>query len=452
MNIETPVEENTSKIKFKTIPLITTRPDVDLGLILILFPFWWFLGVEQFIFPILFIWVIVKILIIKKGRFIFPNALIIFSLFLLSQIFSALFALSSESIETWFVFIRNFVTFLTGFLILLIIVNSEISWRDTKRLILTSVLILGFIAALGIAAIFGILKFEFQSPISSLFPKWFLESDAAQRFTLRSFGRMASFFSYEYFRLTMLFSFPTLYATVIVAGLPLSMYSYAAEKRKFAKFLYLFISIFLAINLLFTTARAAIVSTLIGFIYFQVVEQKKRKVLKWGLIVTAFLIITIFILLNTSLADAVYELFAARSTSERLVLYEETIRYWLEKPIFGWATARRLEGTSLTLPLGSHSYYFAILFRFGLVGFIIFCFKYMVLWVSTKPLVISENDPSVMHDMNLFLQYGRWAIISIFFDGIATIPITDMSTMVFVWIILGLLLNTRRLAIRKVFK
>jgi len=436
MNIETPVEENTSKIKFKTIPLITTRPDVDLGLILILFPFWWFLGVEQFIFPILFIWVIVKILIIKKGRFIFPNALIIFSLFLLSQIFSALFALSSESIETWFVFIRNFVTFLTGFLILLIIVNSE----------------LGFIAALGIAAIFGILKFEFQSPISSLFPKWFLESDAAQRFTLRSFGRMASFFSYEHFRLTMLFSFPTLYATVIVAGLPLSMYSYAAEKRKFAKFLFLSISIFLAINLLFTTARAAIVSTLIGFIYFQVVEQKKRKVLKWGLIVTALLIITIFILLNTSLADAVYELFAARSTSERLVLYEETIRYWLEKPIFGWATARRLEGTSLTLPLGSHSYYFAILFRFGLVGFIIFCFKYMVLWVSTKPLVISENDPSVMHDMNLFLQYGRWAIISIFFDGIATIPITDMSTMVFVWIILGLLLNTRRLAVHKVFK
>ncbi len=435
--------------KYTRIPLINTQPDVDLGIIIGLFPLYWFIGIDQFVWPVLLLWVVIKIIILKKNKLSFPNLLLMFVLFIVFQIISSISALFSEELYTWFAFFRNLATFITGVFVLFIVVNAVQEWEQVKRLIMTATSVFGLTALVGMLAIVGLLRFNFYSPASSIFPSWLMESSVGGRFSLRSLGISATLFSFKYYRLTTFFSFPTLYATTLLPLIPLAFYTFKISKKRFQKILMVIAIIFMGINLLFTTSRAATASLIAGFVYMQVVVKKRRKFLRWSVVVSAVLVGLIIVVLNSALVDAFKDLIAFRSTNTRFSLYLTTLNYWLELPIFGWATARRMEETGIYLPLGSHSYYLAILFRFGLLGSITFILKYVLLWTGTRPFKEKQFKDQALAQMDDLLQDGRWIVVALIIDGFATIPITDMSTMVFVWLTFGLLYVTRRIASRK---
>lgn len=52
--------------------------------------------------------------------------------------------------------------------------------------------------------------------------------------------------------------------------------------------------------------------------------------------------------------------------------------------------------------------------------------------------------------MQDLLNYGGWALVATIFDGLATNPMTDMSTMVIIWLIYSLLFITRKQLLTKV--
>jgi len=439
-----------NKIKiFNRIPLINTSPDVDMGIIIGLLPIYWFVGIEQFIWPVLLLWVAIKIIIVKRSKVIIPNVLQLFLLFMVSQTVSGFTALSAESFDSWFAFLRNLAAFVTGFLVFFVIVNACHDWRQVKRLVITVAIVMGITAIFGILGIVGLLRFQYYSPVSSIFPSWLMESSVADRFSLRSLGINTSFFSIKYYRLTTFFSFPTLYATALLTALPFTFFAVKISGKKIQNFLFIILIALMGINLIFTTSRAATASLVAGFIYFQVIVKKRRKALKWSVAASAALILLIVVVLNTGLLDALNELVTVRSTDTRLRLYIVTLEYWLNRPLFGWGIARRMPETDIYLPLGSHSYYQAILFRFGLVGTFIFLSKYLVLWLETQPFNELNIKDSELLQMNDFLEYGRWIFVASLLDGFATIPISDISTTVIVWMGFGLLFITRKLFIKR---
>jgi len=427
-----------------TIPFINTNPVTDIGVLFGLIPIWWLIGVEQIIWPFVFLGVALKIVYIRKGKILIVGLIQVFFVFLILQLVSAL---SITDQYTWLVFLRNFAVFITVFMLLFILINSISGWEQIKWLLKVILITMGFSAFIGFLGVIGIWRPHFYSPLRSIFPEWIFQSNAGTRMVLRSIGIPAYFLSIHYFRLNDFFSFPTLYATALITIIPLAIYWARIYRKDTSRIIWLGIIGLLLINLLFTTGRTAVISLLAGFILFQLFIIRKNRVFRWFVVLTLMAIALIF-LSQKEIITSISNFLSARSTAERLDVYSFSLQWWAQHPIFGWGTARTISSIEgLQLPLGSHSYYIAILFRFGLVGFSFFALMYWLIWKNTRPLSLIDLSTPNLKDMNNLLIYGRWVIFALLVDGIATVPITDMMTMIIVWLIFSLLLMTRRFAV-----
>lgn len=438
------MSDNFRKHKSMFIPFVTTKPGTDLGLLIGLVPIWWVVGLEQIIWPFALFFIAVKVILIKQGKVRINNVMVLFFVFLVSQVFS-FFAID----ETYriLVFLRNFAIFLSALLLLFIVTNSIIHWKEVKNLLRIVLLSLAFSAFLGLLGILNIWRPDFVSPLASVFPDWITNNQHGEKLVVREIGQIATFLSFSYFRLHGIFYYPTSYGTILSTFIPVSIFLIFQSRRLIGKILYCTLSLLLLVNLIYTTGRGAMLSLIIGFVLFQLFSLRRHKTVRWIMILTFFFLVIIIVFLNENVLNAVYSFFSVRSTNSRINEYLLSLQWWLQRPFFGWGVAlsSEVEGIS-RLPLGSHSYYIAILFRFGLIGLIGFISVYWVLWKHIHPIFLNgiENDNGFLDS---FLKYGQWVFFVLLLDGITTVQITDGLSFVFSWLILSLLVVSRNIII-----
>jgi O-antigen ligase len=213
---------------------------------------------------------------------------------------------------------------------------------------------------------------------------------------------------------------------------------------------------FAAINLVFTTGRAAIMSLILGGGFYFFFVRRKYSQLRGAIL---YLLICAIVIAGFSLSDElnffpgnpipgiVEGLLSSRgaSTEHRVTVYQYTIQGWLERPFFGWGTERDIP--DFKFPAGSHSYYLSILYRQGIFGLLVFILLLFSIWKTTRPIRKNEFKIIFQKEIN-FLEIGRWVFIVMVFDGLTTVPITDILTMTLLWLIISLLISTRDLCLR----
>lgn len=434
------------------LPFIDTGPLFDLRWSLLLFPVWWVLGIEQFIWPVILLIATAKLLYLQHFKVIAVPPLKWFALYLLAILISSFFIVESFR---WFTYIRNFGAYLAGFLIFLIITNRARSWKAIDKLVDALLIAMLIAGVAGVLAAIDVWRPEFQSIVGRLLPSAVADTNYGRLIVSRRLGGQGWFAGLgAYYRLSSLFLYGTHYASAIVFTLPF-MFMRLDQKNIFKKIAVVLGIALLVVNLVFTTGRVAMVSLLGGGLYFVIFHSLHRRTVRalLAICVTLLLLLTLlFVLLESSypspdnvttrVTDSLSGFLLARgsgSFTDRFAVYQSSLEGVASRPFFGWGTERDVPG--VRYPAGSHSEYVAVLYRQGLVGFILFIGLLWSSWRSTRP---PSGTQSRLPEGTL-LRYGRWFFVTALLNSLAADPAIDTPVYVIVWCCLGLLVAASRL-------
>lgn len=434
------------------IPFLETDPLIDLRLFVLLLPLWWMLGIEQFIWPVLFAVAAGKVLLVQQLRVRVNPPLRWFALFLLTVAFSSLFIVEPER---WLTYLRNSGAFVAGFLLVFIIINRARSRRGVALLLNAALMTMLFASIIGGLGAADLWRPSFQSPVGQLLPAAAADTSYGQAIITRVIGEPGWFTGLdEYFRLTSFFLYSTHFASALIYVIPFFFYRLSLEKG-FRRLLVGLAIALLSINLLYTTGRVAMISLLVGAVYFLLFQSLRRN--RWRVLAAlglglgllgGLLVTTVEMTLRDSpqitgrVSETVELLILARgpgSFTSRFDVYEASLEGFVERPLFGWGTERDVEG--LSLPAGSHSEYFAVLYRQGLLGVITFTGLLWSVWRCTRP----PRGPAAQEPAGALLRYGRWFFVTALINSLMADPVIDTTVYVLLWLLIGLLMATGRL-------
>lgn len=437
--------------------LLSADPISDLIWSLILIPFWWILGIEQFVWSLLLGWTSFKIIAKQRGRIRGNRTLGLLLLFVAVHLLSGFFIVESYRIIT---FLRNINMYVSIFLLNFIVYNCVESWRQIEKLLRALLLVMALAVLVGLFGIIDLWRPSFTSGIGFVLPEFIKSTAYGSKIAFRTTGELSWFIILgPYFRVTSLFMYATLYATAIAVTIPIFIFTISFTRKYSYRVVLVCVLFGLILNLIFTTGRVASVSLLVGAFYFWLLGADKfkdrRRQIMFGmlmiLVATGLLLMVLVGSIPSIRIDELINSFlyarGSGSFESRIEVYISTFLEYLKRPILGWGTERDIPG--FPYPMGSHSYYLGILFKQGVFGLIILLLIFWSVWFETKPLAKKDLINTRQYIMmNRFLQYGRWMIIVTLINSTSDVLDLDGLTFIIIWYIFALLIATRRLLIR----
>lgn len=423
-----------------SLPFYTTHPVTDLGGLFLLLPVWWVLGAEQFIWLLGVGAILLKIIVRQRFRLrLIPIANWLL-LFLLVHLISGLFIVENERYIT---FVRNFSTYLTAWALLVVVVNSVQNWQQIRFLLMVVGVVLGIAGIVGLLGITKLWQPQFTSLVGQFLPEWIRNSSYGGEIAYRQTVSSAWFAGINYYRVKSFFLYATLYASALAIGIPVIWFLFHRATSGWQKGVSAGILLILLTNLLFTTGRIAILGFLLGGIYYLLFASRIRTPAKIGLLfILACAAISTAImpdLLSTTIDNFLYAR-GEGSFTDRQFVYQQTLQGFWERPLFGWGTERRIPNSFY--PTGSHSYYLGILYKQGLIGFLLFVTILFIIWRDSRPFY---RQILPHHPLAQWLHYGRWSLIAALVNSTTDILDLDATTFVLWWLLISLLLVSRHI-------
>jgi hypothetical protein len=426
--------------------LVDHSPVTDVGLLVALLPLWWVLGMEQFIWPLGFGLIAIRVLL-RNGTFLAVGPLKWGLAFVAVHAVSLLFIVESYRMIT---FGRNLGAYVAMLFLIFVITNCVEEWRHVRFLLGCLVAALTVSAVLGLVGLLSGIPLRFTSLMGHLMPHSVAATDYGGNIARRSTGHYAWFIlTGDYFRVTGLFMYATLYASVIVVTLPVAFFLTGVARRTAAKIGLGLIVVVLLANLAGTTARVAAISFLVGAAYFLLFASERRILYRAGAVTALIGALLLGVITyeewrrEAQIVEAVVLARGTGSYDHRTAVYRETLAGFTERPFFGWGTERDIRG--LRYPAGSHSHYLGILYKQGLVGFLLFLGLWASLWRSTRPIRDPPTDEPDLEEIGRFLRYGRWALVAVLVNATTDVLDLDATTFVFMWVIFACLIAARRI-------
>jgi O-antigen ligase len=423
-----------------------SAPIRAVGLTLAALPLWWVLGLEQFIWPVLF-GCIATTVVLTRREWVWVGAARWMALFVVIHVISGLFIVESFRLIT---FSRNLGAYVAGLCLLIIVPSCARSWKDIRFLLLSLLWLLLGSLIVGALGVFDVWRPAFTSAVGSLAPGNLAGSSYGSRIATRTTGDVGWFFGITYFRVTSMFMYATVYGTTLAVLTPFLLFLMIRIRSRIVLLLAAGLLLLLALNLVSTTARVAFLALVFSGIVFALVYSK-RSGMTW-LILTCGLIAVLPVAVGggalPAVGDTVSSVVLARgegSYVSRMAVYQATLSGVMERPIFGWGTERDVPG--LRFPAGSHSHYLGILYKQGIVGFLVFLALLASVWRDTRP-VRASSIRGLDEGHSSLLRFGRWAFILIVINGATDVLDLDATTMVVIWTVIATLIATRRQLLR----
>lgn len=413
------------------VPFVSTGPLDDLRWGLMLLPVWWVVGAEQFALPLVAVLAAVKLSL--TGRMRRHPVVGLFLVYLAVQLLSALFIIEGER-YVWFA--RTFLVHLSALAALVVVVTTVASRRQVERLVASLTVALSWSGVAGLLGILGVARPRFSSLVGAALPEAISSTGYGQQIALRQTGNTAWFSVFgEYFRVDGFFLFSTTYAAALVVAIPLVVWlvrTTAAHRRLVP----LLAAGLLAVNLLFTTGRGAILS-FVGALAVFFVSGRRRlvQVLAVATLTTAVAIGTLLVP-QERLAETFSSAALARgsgSYQSRMTIYRYTLMGIVERPLLGWGTERDITDIDgFPLPAGSHSGWLSVPYRHGLVGAALYLAMLVLAWRSTAH---RQGAPRWLTELRTHLRWGLVAGVGV---GAVTVLNIDSVTFIAFWLVIGL--------------
>ncbi len=417
---------------------MSERPLRCVAWLFVLLPLWWALGLEQFVWPV----GLLGIALFRYGAMgTLPKLVPVarwLGVFLVVHLISGFFIV--ENIR-YITFARNISTYVSAFLLVVLITNEARSWEDVRGLVGALVLTMFWAGCIGAIAALGIWRPNFASAISWVTPDWILQTDYGETAAIRSVGDESWFFGIQFFRVNGLFLYSTMYAAALVVTIPVAAFAWSQARERIQRVLLGGVTLLLLLNLAGTTARMSIVGLLAGLtVYLSLYTRLRRPIaiaLGGGVIVLVAATLVAPDWVDETASSLIYAR-GPNTVNSRSLVYAQTIQDFQQRPVFGWGTQRHVAG--LPYGAGSHSYYLGVLYKQGAVGLLVFLAVWWCVWRDTRPPPTDSQagDPSIR-----FLQIGRWVIVAALINALTEVLDLDATTSALLWWVLALLLATR---------
>jgi len=427
-------------------------PYLDLLVISGGLPLWWFLGVDQFAYPVLLAFPAAKLLLRRRSVWLSPT-LVALGAFLLVFCASGFFIVETDRYAT---FVKNLSTYVTAALLLIVVPGTVHDWPRAKRVMAVLLAAMAVSGVLGILAVTGVLRPEFRTLGGMLLPASLADTALGQNISVRSLG-WTSWFSGlgSYFRVRGTFLWPTSYAPVLVMTIPVAMLFVRRSRNVFVSALLLVLALVLSVNLVFTTGRVALVALLAGLAYWYFVGRVGAgNLVRIVAVVVASLVAAGAMLIEPTALDVkgqVETLALARGTGSptaRLTIYRSTLEGFMQRPLLGWGTERTIVGVAdgFIYPAGSHSYFLGVLYRHGVVGLAFFVMLWVAIWKTTarEPSSPGSSAGARSSGPEDLMAVGRGIVVSALLMSLTLAFDLDASLMFVWWLIVGLLVAVKR--------
>lgn len=376
------------------------RPVLSNSLSLILYvalALLWFVGGDRLLSPFVISTFIFYYLAKRKKHFYknVPTQIVYFIAFLCFYLMSIFQIENTERYLTFFWDLGIYITFILVALMCYYTVNT---YEDIRIRIIPLFYFTLFVNLVGFSYVFfGYWKFN--SLLGFLLPAGIKSTSMGQIISVRSIGKELHFLGLGT-RLSSIFSTSIHYASYLLLSIPWLIYIAQTEPKK--KFLRWAIVIFSLLMLLMAQARTATL-VMLGMIFVMILLSLSNKIKRLdffsyvgsiGFFVFSFLL-AFFIVFYQEILDLVELVFVvsrATSMEQRFAVYTNTFSYILQNPILGHGTQIQLD--SMKYPLGSHNWYFSILFKQGVFGLLFFIMFYIgLLYRSIRILIITWRSP-----------------------------------------------------------
>jgi O-antigen ligase len=432
------------------IPFLTTTPLTDVGLLFMLLPLWWAVGLDQLIWaPALFA-IAGKLVLTRGWRLSYPAVLKWLALFVVAQLISALFI---DQAFRYMTFLRTLSAYISAMLLVIILVNSIERWQDIDYLLKSILVMMGSAALVGYLGFTFLWRPSFTTPLGTLLENVLPNSMYTSRLMDNTIGGYNRLFGVVYFRARSLFMFGTMYSTALAISVPILLFLLRNERGKPRRILLWIVLGLVVLNQLSSGGRVALVSCLFGGLIFAQPWKHIMRMPRW-LKVTAVAVILLGggvlltppgqQLFNSAMRSAVYA--RQGSIGARTRIYQDSIAGIERRPIFGFGTERDREVKAAKLPTGSHSYYLGVLYKHGIVGLICFLGLWWTLWRDTRPPREREGAESeLQRRARNLLRLGRWIMIALLINSITDVLDLDMLLMMVMWGVFVALLMARTL-------
>ena len=412
--------------------------------LLVLFPIWWVIGVEQIIWPLGFIGLAFWTLHKQQWRLNATPVLMLMGVFILVQLVSAFFIVEPLRFIT---FGRNLSMYLMALSILVVMTQSAATEARVERVLYALLLMLVPSAISGLLAFSQIWVPHFPALISPLVPDILAATGYGEALFMRHLGNYAHFTGLgEYARVKGLFLYPTHYGSALALSLPVVSYFWERKSGKW-KFALAVLFGMLLINFVASTARTAGLGWLLGGLYFLNMSWTHRRRARIAT-ATALLLGLITVLLVpgpiSQAAETVLFARGSKTLSQRATIYQESINGITERPLLGWGTERDIP--DFRHPAGSHSTYLGILYKHGSLGLAVFIALMVAVWRATRPLTLVPNAEQNQPQPARFLHFARWALIAALVNAATDLLDLDGTAMLIGWIVFAAAIRVRELA------
>ena len=420
--------------------LLKNRIISELYYLILLFPLWWVLGMEQFIWFLAVVLIFIQFCIYNKAKFRINIITLVFIFFLF--VYGISFFSITEKMR-YITYFRNLSTYLTAFMILTITWNVIEKWWQIEKLLKAVVVVMLIASIVGVLGFsFDLFRIQFKSLTGYFMPDIIAKTGYGSVIASRNIGFYNWFMGIgTYFRVSSFFLYSTMFSSTLAITLPVVLFLVNINKGLTRMFYTVSFSvIFLA--LILTTGRVAIMAFFVGYIIFRFILIKSFAI-KYSILFVIFIISSLFLiwLEQTGFLYQIIDLLlysrGEGSANARSKIYSQTFDSFLERPIFGWGTERDAKG--LAYPLGSHSYYLGTLYKQGIAGLTLFITILVLIWNKLKVKVYLDNN------YTQFLKYGKFLMLIYFINSFTDVLDLDATTMFFLWVILSLLIVAKRI-------
>ena len=315
----------------------------ELYWIILFLPLWWILGVEQFFWFFSVGIIFTQFIIYNRFKFTLNSVSLLFFLFLI--IYGISFFSINDKIR-YITYFRNLSTYLTAFMLIVIISNVFNKWWQIEKILkgISLVMLITSIVAI-LAFFFDFFRFEFNSIFGYFIPNSIAKTNYGSVIVSRNIGYYNWFILFgEYFRVSSLFLYSTMFSATLAITIPISLFLVKIKQGKARRFYY-FSTIIMFLALLCTTGRISIIALLFSLFIFNLFSIKNYITRYVYILILLFICLLILLWLENS--GLLYELFdillysrGEGSVNTRFAIYQQTLNGVLERPFFGWGTER----------------------------------------------------------------------------------------------------------------
>lgn len=418
-----------------------TSPLTDLLFCIYLMPVFWLLGLEQIIpFAIILLAGLKMILLRKSIRLPLPGAILV--LFLLWQFVSFL---SIDVVSNRIVFLKNWLTYLVGLTIFIILVNEVRTKRDLSR-VMNSVFWLMIAASfIGILFIAGLVPGRFESLAGRFLPDFLKQSTFIQENVIqREIGIENAYIgNFQFRRVTSIFLFPGSASLGYLVAIPLLIYAwFRAPVASLKYFSLLFILPFILLVFLSTGTRTAILlfpaSILVVLLIYWLrrVPKLSLPVVLIGLMIIAVIILILTGAILRDFLNLVFVEVRGSSIIDRMEVYQATFDSLRGKLVTGWGSPREIETVQLA-PAGTHGEYIFVLYSYGLIGLFLYLAFLASIWIRfIRNAAMSRRQEN---RINYYLYIALAIILlTITIRGITHGTNFDLTGAILFWLVVGL--------------